>query len=185
MIIGGVLEFILGNTFPFVVFGSFGAFWLTIGATLQPFYYAYGSYAPPGSTSEADGLNTVGFQSSFAFFLVFIDVMCLIYLICSLRTNIVFVIIFLSLVIGFSLLSGSYWQMANGIGEENASALALGHRLQVGAGASYFVTSLTGWYLFLSIMLASLDFPFQLPVGDLSTLIRSGNERKESKEDMA
>lgn len=28
MIIGGVLEFILGNTFPFVVFCMFGAFWL-------------------------------------------------------------------------------------------------------------------------------------------------------------
>lgn len=29
MVIGGVLEFFLGNTFPFVVFCMFGAFWLS------------------------------------------------------------------------------------------------------------------------------------------------------------
>ena len=65
MMVGGFLEFILGNTFPFVVFTSFGAFWLTFASTLQPFYYAYGLYAPPGSTSEAAGLETVGFNASF------------------------------------------------------------------------------------------------------------------------
>ena len=65
MTLGGFLEFILGNTFPFVVFISFGAFWLTFAATLQPFYFAYGLYAPTGSTSEAAGIDTVGFTASF------------------------------------------------------------------------------------------------------------------------
>jgi uncharacterized protein len=65
MIVGGFLEFLLGNTFPFVVFMSFGAFWLSFAATLQPQYNAYGAYAPPGSTSPADGLSTVGFSASF------------------------------------------------------------------------------------------------------------------------
>lgn len=35
--------------------------------------------------------------------------MCFIYLICSLRTNIVFFIIFLTLVIAFACLAGAYW----------------------------------------------------------------------------
>lgn len=35
MIIGGVLEFVLGNTFPSVVFTTFGAFWLTYGGRLH------------------------------------------------------------------------------------------------------------------------------------------------------
>jgi uncharacterized protein len=179
MTIGGFLEFILGNTFPFVVFSSFGAFWLTLASTLQPFYYAYGLYAPAGATSEAAGLSTVGFQASFAFFLLFMAIMCFIYLICSLRTNIVFVVIFLSLVLGFSFLSGSYWQTANGIGNASSSASALGHKLQVAAGACFFVTSLAGWYIFFSIMLAALDFPFQIPVGDLSTLIRGESEKRD------
>ncbi|PBP20369.1 hypothetical protein BUE80_DR008859 [Diplocarpon rosae] len=58
MLLGGFLEFILGNTFPFIVFMSFGAFWLSFAATLQPFYAASASYAPNPATSPAEGLAT-------------------------------------------------------------------------------------------------------------------------------
>ncbi len=40
--------------------------------------------------------------------------LCLIYLIASLRTNIVFVIIFATLVVAFGLLAGAYWHLAQG-----------------------------------------------------------------------
>lgn len=185
MVIGGFLEFILGNTFPFVVFISFGAFWLTFASTLQPFYYAYGLYAPTPTDPETAGLGTVGFTASFGFFLVFMGVLCFIYLICSLRTNIVFVVIFFTLVIAFGLLSGAYWQLANAYGDGmNADKIALAHRLQVAAGAFTFVTSMAGWWIFFAIMLAALDFPFQIPVGDLSTLIKGFSEKQKSKENM-
>jgi hypothetical protein len=130
LLLGGILEFILGNTFPSVVFSSYGAFFLSFAATLQPFYYAYGLYAPVGQPESA-GLDTVGFNSSFAFFLVFIAVLSFVFLILSIRTNVVFVIIFFTLVIFFGLLSGVYWQSANSIGNSDPSALALAHRLQV------------------------------------------------------
>jgi succinate-acetate transporter protein len=118
MTLGGFLEFILGNTFPFVVFCSFGAFWLTFGATLQPIYNAYGAYGSPTATTQAEtlstGLASPGFNASFGFFALTMGILCFIYLICSLRTNVVFVVIFLSLVIGFSLLTGVYFQAAMG-----------------------------------------------------------------------
>ncbi|KAH8746352.1 hypothetical protein BGZ57DRAFT_192103 [Hyaloscypha finlandica] len=184
MIVGGFLEFILGNTFPFVVFISFGAFWLTFAATLQPFYYAYGLYAPAGEPAAA-GLGTVGFTASFGFFLVFMGVLCFIYLICSLRTNVVFVVIFFTLVIAFSLLSGAYWQLANAYGNGNDPAtIALASRLQKAAGAFTFVTAMAGWWIFFAIMLAALDFPFQIPVGDLSTMIKGYSEKQKAKENM-
>lgn len=41
-------------------------------------------------------------------------VLCLVYLICALRTNIVFLVIFATLVLGFGFLSGAYWQLAQG-----------------------------------------------------------------------
>ncbi len=41
-----------------------------------------------------------------------IGLVCLIFLICSLRTNIVFFVIFLSLVLAFSCLAGAYWNAA-------------------------------------------------------------------------
>jgi succinate-acetate transporter protein len=186
MIVGGFLEFILGNTFPFVVFSSFGAFWLTFAATLQPFYFAYGSYAPTGAPESA-GMNTVGFTASFAFFLVFMGVLCFIYLICSLRTNVVFVVIFFTLVIAFGLLAGAYWQIANGLGDTPvlAQKLALFNRLNKAAGAFTFVTCMAGWWIFFAIMLAVLDFPIQIPVGDLSTMIKGFSEKQKDRENMA
>jgi succinate-acetate transporter protein len=54
-------QWILGNTFPFVVFASFGAFWLGFAATLQPIYNAYGAYADP-SVQGSTGLESVGFN---------------------------------------------------------------------------------------------------------------------------
>jgi len=191
MIVGGFLEFILGNTFPFVVFISFGAFWLSFAATLQPSYYAYGLYAPADATSETAGLSTVGFTASFGFFLVFMGLLCLIYLICSLRTNIAFVIIFFTLVLAFSLLAATYWHQAEGFGMTaagdtagGAAAQALAGRLLIAAGGCLFVTCMAGWWIFFAIMLAALDFPFQIPVGDLSTMIKGASERAKAKDHM-
>jgi succinate-acetate transporter protein len=50
-------QWIIGNTFPFVVFGSFGAFWLTFGFTMMPEYNATGAFA--------DGANAPGFNAAF------------------------------------------------------------------------------------------------------------------------
>jgi uncharacterized protein len=83
-------------------------------------------------------------------------VLCFIYMICSLRTNIVFFLIFFTLVPAFGCLAGAFWQTANG----NA---ALAGQLQIAAGAITFVTDMCGWWIFAAIMLAALDFPFQLP----------------------
>ena len=92
-----------------------------------------------------------------AFFLLAMAFLSLIYLILALRTNIVFVMIFFTLMPAFSLLAGAYWQMANG------ASSSLPTKLIVAAGAFAFVTSCCGWWIFFAIMLASLDFPFQLP----------------------
>lgn len=44
-----------------------------------------------------------------------------------------------------------------------------------------------GWYYLFALMLGVIDFPLQLPVGDLSTLIKGYSEKHEAKraEDMA
>lgn len=48
------------------------------------------------------------------FFLLFMGVLSLIYLICALRTNLIFVAIFLGLFMTFVLLAAAYWHHANG-----------------------------------------------------------------------
>jgi succinate-acetate transporter protein len=83
-------------------------------------------------------------------------ILCFVYLICSIRTNLVFFLIFFTLVPAFGLLAGSYLQLANG-----RAHLAV--KLAEASGAFTFVTCICGWYIFFAIMLASVDFPLDLP----------------------
>ncbi|KJK65728.1 Mitochondrial 18 KDa protein MTP18 [Aspergillus parasiticus SU-1] len=104
MILAAVLEFILGNTFIFVVFSSYAAFWLSLAATLTPFYAAYTAYEPSNPTNP-------GFNNSYG--------------------------------------------------------------------------AMSGWYFLLVQMLASVDFPFTLPVGDLSRIIGGASDKGAKEAGMA
>lgn len=95
------------------------------------------------------------------FYLCFLAVLTFIYLICSLRTNLIFVLIFVTLDTGLWLLVGFYWRLAVG-------DVQMANKLQYAAGALTFTFCMLGWYLLLSIMLQTLEFPFNLPVFDLS-----------------
>lgn len=86
----------LGNTFPATVFSLFGGFWLTFGATIVPGYGAYGLYSTTGQ--ELDGLKQAQFFSTFAFFLIAMAILCAVFTVASIRTNMVFFAIFLLLV---------------------------------------------------------------------------------------
>jgi succinate-acetate transporter protein len=91
-----------------------------------------------------------------AYFMIAMGILCLIYLICSVRTNLIFFLIFFTLVPAFGLLAGAFLNAAKG----NAGVAA---KCQEAAGAFAFVTCMLGWYILLAIMLASVDFPFDLP----------------------
>ena len=136
-----------------------------------------------GNPGNPLGLQQSAFNASFAFFMLFMGLVCLIFLICSLRTNIVFFTIFLSLVGAFGCLAGAYWNLALAY-ENPATSFATyrASRLVIAGGAFAFVTSMAGWWIFIAIMLASLDFPFSLPVGDLSHIIKGACERRKVKD---
>jgi len=169
MVLGGFLEFILGNTFPFVVFSSFGAFWLAFGATLTPYFNASIAYDP---AHPAQSSTNPEFASTFGFFQVYMGVLCFVYLIVALRTNVVFVLIFTMLVPAFGCLAEFFFEL--GEGHVNMT-------MQHAAGGLTFVTSLLGWYLFFVQLLAAVDFPLNLPVGDLSRFIKGASERAAEK----
>ncbi|KAL6795932.1 GPR1/FUN34/yaaH family domain-containing protein [Trichoderma sp. SZMC 28013] len=173
MTVGGLLEWILGNSFPAVVFTSFGTFWLSYGGVLNPSFAAFSSYAKAGEDGT-DGLQTTGFNASLGFWFLFMGLLSLVFLICSLRTNVAFFIIFLTLAITFGLLTGAYWAMA----EDFVGNAHYANKLLVGAGASAFVTCLAGWYILLAISLAIVDFPIQIPVGDLSNVVKGKSIRE-------
>ncbi|KAF5593267.1 GPR1 [Fusarium pseudoanthophilum] len=140
MVISGIMEWILGNSFPSCVFTSFGFFYLSFGGILHPSFAAYSSYAPADAKSPAEGMATKGFNASLA-------LLCLL---------------------------GAFWAWA----EDYTGNTLLAQRLCVGAGALLFVTSFAGWYILLAILLAIVDFPIQIPVGDLSSVIKGKSERE-------
>lgn len=87
---------ITGNTFPSTVFCLFGGFWLTFGATIVPSYGAYGTYSTNGNVAE--GLDEPQFYATFAFFLAVMTILCAVFTIASIRTNVIFFAILLLLV---------------------------------------------------------------------------------------
>lgn len=48
------------------------------------------------------------------FFQLFMGIMCFVYLIASVRTNVCFLFIFFTLVMAFGMLTAAYWHLAEG-----------------------------------------------------------------------
>ncbi|RLM00422.1 hypothetical protein CFD26_108652 [Aspergillus turcosus] len=162
LVLTSILEFILGNTFPCVVFGTIGAFWFAFGCTMTPAFNA----AAPYSTSATDtvaGLSSPDFMNTYAFLFIAMGILMFIFLICATRTNAVYVLIFVTLTLVFIFLTAAYWRLA-------VADTVAGNRLIVGAGASLFVASLLGFYLLVAQLFDSVGLPVRLPVGDLSRL---------------
>lgn len=94
-------------------------------------------------------------------------ILSFIFLIGSIRTNLVFVLVFTVVTLGFVLASVAQWTLSQG------NLVAAG-RMLVATGASFFVACVSGWYLLLAQMIAIMELPIpDLPVFDLSTVIKA------------
>ncbi|OAQ99113.1 hypothetical protein LLEC1_07806 [Akanthomyces lecanii] len=136
MTLGAILEWILGNTSPAIVFGTFGS--RLPAPSTRPF--------PPFRRMRpraSPGLPVWRRKHSTPASLLFIGFLCFVYLICSGRTNIVFFLIFLSLVLAFSLLTGAYWALA----KDYAGNAAHAHKLVVSnsSGPMDFTPTAQNW----------------------------------------
>ncbi|CAK1358431.1 unnamed protein product [Cercospora beticola] len=159
MWIGGLLEWFLGNTFSFVVFFFYGGIMFGWGATLHPFYNGAGAYGVDGTYRA--GLAADGFWASLAFWPVAAGMISFVFMIGASRINAVFVMVFLSIGLGFLLLAAAFWEQALGDADMYDTLLQ-------GGGGCWFVCSLCGWYLLFQQILDSVGFTLQLPVGDFS-----------------
>ncbi|KAF8862883.1 hypothetical protein BDZ45DRAFT_702727 [Acephala macrosclerotiorum] len=145
----------------------FGGFLLILAGILEFFLGKYFSYAIAAYSPDGSQTQTPGFASSFAFYAVFMGCLSFIYVICSLRTNLVFVLIFLSATLGFCLAAGAFWTTAAGM------------------SVPFFAAAMFGWYLLMVIMFATLDLPWglsKLPVMDFSMVIKGASESRKMKE---
>ncbi|KAM0745721.1 hypothetical protein T439DRAFT_330454 [Meredithblackwellia eburnea MCA 4105] len=153
--VSGIMEWVLGNTFPSTVFCTFGGFWLTFGYIQQPLQ---------SLTTATDGATGPEYNMGLAIYLLWWAIITFVYLIASLRTNMVFVLLFIFLEITFDLLIAAFWNIAH------AKVANLTNILHA-AGAFAFLTAAMGWYLLIVLVFGSTGIPFALPVGDLSNFM--------------
>ncbi|KIV83635.1 hypothetical protein PV11_05641 [Exophiala sideris] len=137
---------------------------MAVAGTIIPWFNSAGAYSSTG-TDTIEGLESPAFNSSFAFLILMMGVLNFLFLVCSIRTNAALFVIFSAAVPGFAALAGAHWKIA--LGQTEAA-----ETLTVASGALFFVCALGGWYILCAQMLESTDMPFQLPVGDLSHLLK-------------
>ncbi|CAN9212987.1 unnamed protein product [Alternaria alternata] len=169
LILAGIGEFLLGNTFPMMVFLGYGAHFFAYATTFVPAFNSIGYFNPDGSGtgSPSTSNQTSVFLASYAFYLIVMCILSFIFLLGSLRVNVVFVLIFMFATIGFGLGAGAFFNLSNG----NA---VVGTRLATGTGACFFAASVLGFYFLLALIIAIMELPVpDLPVCDLSMVIKA------------
>lgn len=94
-------------------------------------------------------------------------VLSFIFLVGSVRTNVVFILIFIFATIGFGLGAGAFFHLSRG-------NIVLGTRLSTGLGACFFATGVLGFYFLLALVVAIMELPIpDIPVGDMSTVVKA------------
>lgn len=186
LIFAGIGEFLLGNTFPFLVFMGYGAHFLTFATTFIPFFNAVSAYTdgtPYLGQAGENQMLSAQFAASYGerhsifatqiftnvhsgFYPLSLCILSFIFLLCSTRTNLFFFLIFVAATMGFGFASGSFWNVANG-------NMALGQEFLVATGACFWAAAMLGWYLLLAIMIPVMELPIpSLPIVDLSTIVK-------------
>jgi uncharacterized protein len=137
MNIAGIAEFVLGNTFPFVVFIIYGTHWVNQAYTGDPSHALVSAYGADGSVSKP-------WNSGQGHYAVVMSLVSFIFLLGSLRTNVPFVIVFFTLVILFGFIAAANYQVGYDPTPEGLAYAA--KLLKIGAGFG-FVTAIMGWWV--------------------------------------
>lgn len=150
---GGIAQFAAsmwafraGNTFAATVFGTYGSFWLSYAAILIPWFGVGDAFV--GSESDLG--------SALGIFLLAFAILSLLLMFTTFRTNAAIFLLFVFLVITFTLLSIAQFKRADG------------HKWQRAGGFFGIFTAIIAWYVALAGMLTHENSFFTLPVGPLS-----------------
>ena len=140
----------------------------------MPYYAAMSSYTKLDPKTGQQVPDPDAFHNSFPFFLIFMTILCFVYLLCAYRTNIILCYLLVSFIFALPLLASSYWYQAAGYHD-------LSTHCRIAAGAIIFAAEMAIWWLFTSMLFDSVDFPVRLPIGNLSERFLTRSERKERK----
>ncbi|KAJ4481134.1 GPR1/FUN34/yaaH family-domain-containing protein [Lentinula aciculospora] len=156
LVISGVMEWIIGNTFPSVVAITFGGNWLALATIMDPAHGIASTF--PSGTSSPD------YNKALMFYFAFWTFLTAVYFITSLRSNIALAGVFFNISFANGLNAAGYGEL--GMGNQTVA-----NALFKAGGAFEFVVVCFAGYLFVALMLESVKMPFGLPLGDLSNAL--------------
>ncbi|KAK1753419.1 GPR1/FUN34/yaaH family-domain-containing protein [Echria macrotheca] len=155
-LLAGMWEMAVGNTFGATALSSYGGFWIAYGILLTPNWNILGKGGPYASDAAAAVDPKMG-ESAVGFFLTGWFIFTTILLLCTLRSTVMFFLLFFSLDLAFLMLAcGAY---AN-----DNNALDASKKLTQAGGGFGMIAAFLAWYnAFAGIADSSNSF-FLIPV---------------------
>ncbi|KAI1099677.1 GPR1/FUN34/yaaH family-domain-containing protein [Jackrogersella minutella] len=145
-LLAGMWEMAVGNTFGATALSSYGGFWISYAIVLTPGFNVLGEY-----TSAADKASVLGFFLTGWFIFTFL------LLLCTLRSTVMFFLLFLTLDMAFLMLACGEFAGSNG-------AAAASKKLAQAGGGFGLLAAFLAWYnAFAGIADSSNSF-FIVPV---------------------
>ncbi|KAL1301451.1 hypothetical protein AAFC00_005702 [Neodothiora populina] len=162
MVLAGVMEFILGNTFPFTVFIIYGCHWGSLAYTQDPIHQVTAAFESVG------GAEGAAYNASQGFHNVTMVLVSFTFLICTFRVNALFTLTFFGLVMLFSFIAAADFSVASATTAADLEHISTLLRFAGGFG---MIGAVCGWYLCIVTGCAAVGIPCPLPVFDLSSKI--------------
>jgi succinate-acetate transporter protein len=157
-LLAGMWEMAVGNTFGATALSSYGGFWIAYGILLTPNWNILGKGGPyDGTTLAAAGADPKMANSAVGFFLTGWFIFTTILLLCTLRSTVMFFLLFFTLDLAFLMLACGEYATNNGAAK---SAVQL---TKAGGGFGMLAAFLAWYNAFAGIADSSNSF-FLIPV---------------------
>lgn len=164
-LLAGMWEMAVGNTFGATALTSYGGFWIAYGLLLSPGLNTLGADGPyKGDTGNVMGFFLIGW-------LIFNTLLVL----CTLRSTVMFFLLFFSVDLCFTMLVCENFAHAEG---NHSAKIAL----QKAGGFFGFIASFLAWYNALAGIQDSSNSFFQVPVFHLPWSDKGMENRKTERE---
>jgi succinate-acetate transporter protein len=155
-LLAGMWEMAVGNTFGATALSSYGGFWIAYGILLTPHWNITGA-GGPYMTDATKAVDPKMVDSAIGLFLTGWFVFTTILLLCTLRSTVMFFLLFFTLDLAFLMLACGHYASDNGATESS-------HRLTQAGGGFGMIAAFLAWYnAFAGIADSSNSF-FLIPV---------------------
>ncbi|KAF2769045.1 hypothetical protein EJ03DRAFT_327807, partial [Teratosphaeria nubilosa] len=155
MVITAQWEIVRGNTYAYTVLSAFGLFYLGFGFVVTPTF---------GVAQAYGGVESVEYNNAVGFFVLMWAVFNICFLIGSLPLNLVYIGIFFTVQLAFTLVAAAYFLTADGKMEQAKA-------VKVAGGAFAFASGMLGYYTVGNLMCQEA-LRFSFPMGDTSRFFR-------------